>query len=244
MAKRLCSILASGALALSLGLMGCGGSAEEAPEDGQTPQAASAAVDTRNVMGTVSEGAIEIALKNGLGVPIESVSLRAGGTMDYGDNLIPEGGSIAPEEEVRLFFMPVGAAPTYDVKVTAGGEIMEFVQAPMSTAVQVVLRRADGVSYVDFVAPDGGVGSTLEAILSAPEAPVEEEVPEENPEAIVAMERTTDVAASEQPAAYDDSEDYGYEAEPAVAMTEAPVEAPTAPAQTEDTCVDDVVLKN
>jgi hypothetical protein len=156
-------------LALSLGLAGCwgGGKKAEDEEAVQQPQA-EAPVDPRRVIGDVAEASYAISLVNGTGVPIETLSLRHVGTLDYAGDILA-GVPIAPDEEVILRVLQEGASPAYDIRATtAGGTVVyEFVGVPVPSITQAFLHIAeDGRPYVDYVSPEGVVSSTKDYLVA------------------------------------------------------------------------------
>lgn len=198
--------------------------------------------DERQVLGTEDEGAVEVALTNGLEKQIVSVSMRTTGEESYSDNLLPEDGSIAADEEVRLF-VAVGEAEdaTYDILVKAEGEEadIEFAEVSLASLAKATLKQADGVAYVDYTTTNGEEGSTKDAALARKQAAEEAAAAE-----AAAQQESQDAGAEQyyepEPVAeeyyYEPVQEY-YEPEP------APVETPSAPEQSEDACAGDVVLR-
>lgn len=162
------------ALTLSLGLSGCfffkrdvEKPEEQASEVTQT--------DARRTIGDTAEVVYEVPLVNAIEAPIETLSLRPVGTLEYGGDLLG-GVAINPGEEVVLRVAQEGAPVAYDVRVTcAGGAVThEFVGVPVQGVTQVFLHVDGAVPYVDYIGTDGVVSSTKDYLVAqqAP-APIE-----------------------------------------------------------------------
>lgn len=198
--------------------------------------------DERQVLGTEDEGAVEVALTNGLEKQIVSVSLRATGEESYANNLLSEEGSIAAGEEVRLFVAANAAEDaTYDVLVKVEGEDaeVEFAEVPLASISKATLMQGDDVAYVDYTTTSGEEGSTKDAAVARKQAAEEAAAAE-----AAAQQEAQDAGAEQYYEPEPVQEEYYYEPVQEYYEPEpAPVEAPSETGQSEDACAGDVVLR-
>lgn len=163
------------ALVLSMSLGGCF-FFKRGSDEPKEPETEAPAADTRRVIGdTSAAAAYEVPLVNAIEAPIETLSLRPVGTLEYGADLLG-GAPINAGEEVVLRVAQEGAPVAYDVRATcAGGAVVhEFVGVPVQGVTQVFLHVEGAAPYVDYISTDGVVSSTKDYLVaqSAP-APVE-----------------------------------------------------------------------
>ena len=161
----------------------------------------------------------------------------------YGENLLAEGGSVANEEQVRLFVaLEAGeetseegeeaAAPTLDILVSlavddADPVDVEFLNVPVQDVAEMSLCQDDEVAFVTYKTTAGDEGSTREDALARKaeqEAQIQEETYYEEP-------------------SYDEYYEEPTYTAPAPAPAPAPVEAPAAPTQNVDACEGGVALR-
>lgn len=251
MRMRTMAVAAGVALALSAGLVGCGGeqpaSDTQAPQQQATQEAAAPetsseqqgqVTSTRRVVGTDAAEALEVTLQNGTGATMEALSMRVQGTLDYGADLLA-GTAIPAGGEVTLRVLPQEVTPAADVRMTlAGGEVVEVVGVPVVGVAHISLSMADGQGFADYVRADGTVASTR-AAAPAPETSSAQETPAA-PETS-ASESTQEMPAAEEPVQVE-VVTYVEQVPTEAAPQEAPTEAPGAPSQTEDSCLDDGVM--
>lgn len=211
----------------------------------QTP--ASKVADARQVLGTESADATEVALTNGLGAQLTAVKVRKTGADAYGANLVAKDKAIANEEEVRLFVdaKKDGTDATYDLlvtKKTADGKSADvtFVEVPVSIIVSAKLVENDGIAYVEYTTTDGKVDSTRKAADAAKRQAEQQQ-------------KSTNATAGDDASSQGDAEDTSYYGDGSADYddggafydepAEAPQEAPEAPAQTGDACTGDVEFR-
>lgn len=250
--KRVAVCCVSGLLALTIAA--CGGQSQSTPTSTSETESASKAqsekkADNRQVLGTESKDAIEVALTNGLNGDITSLSMRVSGEEAFGDNLIAKDGKVTSGEEVRLF---VGKSDkegaTYDIRVILedSTDAIDFIEVPLVDVKEAMLKQDDGVAFVEYVGNDGASGSTKEAALDRKAKADEAAQAEANNASAVVTTSTENGGGSQggsqnyyEPVATEVAEPVEYVApEPA-----APAETTAAPAQSEDACVDDPVLR-
>jgi len=252
--KKTTVALVSCALTLSMGLSGCflfKRGEEKTPEPVADVTVGEVAMRT---IGDTTVAAHEVTLVNALDVPIETFALRPVGTLEYGGDLL--GGSpIAPGEQVLLRVNQEGASAAYDAMVTsgAGSVVYEFGGLPVQGVTQVFLHTENNVPYLDYIGNDGVVSSTKDYLVAQSAPAVLASYSDEGASTIMAGTYVADDAASQTAvvaqaetvgsSAYGSS-DYGYASYDDFASdSDVPLESSASLAQSEDTCIDDVVLK-
>lgn len=264
LSKRLVASMLTGILALSV--VGCG-QQEETPTQEKTEEKVEKVeeepTDDRQVVGEESKDAFEVALTNGLGGSIESLYVRVTGEDSYSDNVLEKNAKIAANEEVRLFVKKAEAKnATYDLRVKLEGaeDEIEFLEVPLADCASAKLAQDDGVAFVEYVDKKGAKDSTKEAALERKAAEDEAKAADET--ALEQTESSQGYSGSSQyydesapveqaPAATQSEPAPAPEPvaaaepapEPVAAPEPAPAETSDAPAQSEDACVGDVVLR-
>ena len=240
------------AITMGLGLTGCGTKAEEKPaaetetavqeqQKSETTPSAEQSSPTKKTLGTKSEQSLEVKLKNGLDKPIESLSLRSAGSEEFEKNLVQSGTVIEAGEEVVMYVTPAQGVTEYDLALRAQGDQEETVveAVPLSSIKSVTIKR-DGENIVADYAPaanqtdkdKSGNGETEEAVAGAAAVAVEQQETYDGDEG--------DYAAPEAPAA-----EYAAVEVEAPVVESAPVAVEeSAPAQSSDACLGDVVLRD
>lgn len=251
--NRVAACCVSGLLALTL--VACGGQSQSTSASTSVTEPASQSqseekTDDRQVLGTESKDAIEVALTNGLGGDVTSLSARVSGEEAFGNNLIAKDGKVTSGEEVRLFVEKSDKeGATYDIRVVLEGSTdpIDFVEVPLATLKEATLKQTDGVAYVDYVDNNGVSGSTKDAALERKAKADEAAQAAANNESAATTTSTENGGGSQgssqtynEPVATEVAEPVEYVAPEPVA---APVETPAAPTQSEDACVDDPVLR-
>lgn len=234
----------SGVLALTLVACGSQEKAEEPKAEKKTEKTEQVEKkDERKVLGTESADAYEIALTNGLDGKITSLKVRVSGEEAYGDSLVPASTSIDKSEEVRLFVAKSDKEDaTHDILVTlegVEGEI-EFLEVPLSKAASASLAQSDGVSYVEYVDAAGTKASTKDAALKRKQDA--EAAAEAEAQASQQTYQQETYSEPEYTQTYSEPEPVTYE-QPVQEAAPAPEPVQSAPEQTDDACMGDVVLR-
>ncbi|MDO4796990.1 MAG: hypothetical protein Q4A01_03110 [Coriobacteriales bacterium] len=216
---------------------------EAKTEAEETEKKAEENKDDRQVLGTESADATEVALVNGLDGELTSLKLRVSGKKSFGKNLIPAKASLAAKEEARLFLEKTkdDATATYDVQVTKRGKdgketTVEFVKVPLANLKSAKLVEDNGLAYVTYVTANGKEDSTKKAAQAQKQA--NEQAKKKAEEQTKQVEEQAQSQAQEdsyeEPQYYaeDDYGSSGYDAAP----EEAPAQE-SAPAQSGDTCM-------
>lgn len=254
--QKITTFMVSGALAVTLVACGTKEAPKEEVKQEEKTEKVEEKVDARQVLGEQAEGAVEVALVNSLGSKITALSVRTTGDQEYANSLIAENGGVAKDEEVRLFVAkPEKADATFDIKVKVEGseDEIEFAEVPLLNASQVKLLQADGIAYVDYTDLKGAATSTKEAATKrkqdAEAAQSQSQVEAEATPAAQSYNESYEQSYSEP--VYEEQVTYEAPApEPVVAEpvaaepAPAPVESYSAPEQSGDACMGDVVLRD
>lgn len=244
--------------------------ADKKAEEKQTPASEEKAAE-KQTLGTKEDGSYEVALTNKLGGKITSICVQTIDDQQYSENLLKNNATIAKDEEVTLYVSAPKDANATDeayacnvkVKVEGKDAEQELTLPLVSKSMKATLMQEGNVSYVDYVNDKGEKGSTKEIEESFANA-VDEGAAQggtAGSNAVVPESVDTNDVAAPAPVV---EEAAAPVAEPAPApapepvaepvvevapepvaepVVEAPVEAPSAPAQGEDACVGDVVLR-
>ena len=204
-----------------------------------------------------------------MGSDIDSLKTRAAGTEKWGDELLPEGMTIAPEAAAELHLADATGGKGVDFLVgLAEGDDVEIHSVDLTTLKSLAFSFEDEVGFVTFKDDDGNDGSTKDAALAEKKAEeeakkkaeeekrkAEEEAKKKEEEekrkaeeeaARKAEEEAAAAAAAEEEVYYEESysEDYY---EPSYSYSEPSYSEPvySAPEQTEVECTrDNIVLDN
>lgn len=115
------------------------------------------------ILGTKTEGAYEVQLKNATTRPIRAMAIKSDGEADFITQLMTEGDIFAPDEERMLYYKPAAGA-SYDIRITFGddGSTVTLHAFPFGSMKKGDLLAADGVGYLNYE----GIVDTKEAELA------------------------------------------------------------------------------
>lgn len=122
------------------------------------------------ILGTKTDGAYEVQLKNATTRPIRAMAIKSDGEADFITQLMTEGDIFAPDEERMLYYKPAAApeataaGASYDIRITFGddGSTVTLHAFPFGSMKKGDLLAADGVGYLNYE----GIVDTKEAELA------------------------------------------------------------------------------
>ncbi|WP_172136066.1 hypothetical protein [Adlercreutzia sp. ZJ473] len=223
-------------LTLSLGMGALWGCSSQEPQ--QEPQEAAssqqAAAPERQVIGKESDAAYKIEVTNGLANDVTSLFVKKTGEESFPAGLMAEGDVFKAEDTVDLFYAPEeeGEETLYDILVGfEDGTTCLFEQIDLANLAEMELKSEGDVAYVTYVGKDGASGSTQQDAIdrkAAAEAAMAQAQAEAEAEAAAAAQAQAEAeaAAAAQPSNTGSSSGGSSNG------------GSSAPAQTEDRCVD------
>lgn len=104
------------------------------------------------ILGTKTEGAYEVQLKNATTRPICAMAIKSDGEADFITQLMTEGDIFAPDEERMLYYKPAATGASYDIRITFGddGSTVTLHAFPFGSMKKGDLLAADGVGYLNY----------------------------------------------------------------------------------------------
>lgn len=155
----MCAMLAFALLLLA----GCGGGGTSYPQIGEK-----------------GEGTIDVVVTNALSSDIDSLKTRPTGTDNWGEELLPEGMTIAPEAVAELHLANAADAKGIDFLIgLAEGDDVEIHSVDLASMKALSFSFEDEVGFVTFKDADGNEGSTKDAALAEKKAEEEAKAKEE-----------------------------------------------------------------
>lgn len=234
----------SGATSASSSESGSSSSSEVASSSSSSSSTDSSASEKESlVLGTAGADGLRLTFTNATGLAITDLvvipSAIAGEAEVETTSLMKAGEEIAQGEQAVVLVDPVEGSSLFDVSIECGDDVYTLHSVDFNLLDAATIRLEGDVAYLEIVV-DGSVISTLteEYDLAHPEV-IEEVTEEEAVDAYVDEEVVPEAFSEEAPVV---------EEEPVVEVAEEPVyyEEPVAqeaPAQSEDSCVSDIVLR-
>lgn len=179
------------------------------------------------MVGQESNTAKTLVMKNTTGKAITAVAL--GETGSAPEDLRPlevDGGSWADGETAAIYYEPSNIS-FYDIQLTCGGQVYTLHNFNFDGLEDIEIALEGDVAYVIFERGGDVASSLMDEMAIHDEAVAAEAAAAAEAEAAAAAEAAAEAAATQEQTYYNDTTTYN---------------TPSAPAQTEDSCVDGGVV--